>query len=749
MFANRYPICLYFGLLASLIPQHSLSQGNTSAAELQWRTADTTTLEALSMPSYCGGYYERPLINHEGDAFLEADQAKFKLGDKIQLDGNVVLQNEAQQVTADSAEYNETERQLSLNGNIRLTSENLIITSDYADIGVSEESGKFNNTSYLLIDQHLRGSADSIVRSGETSLTINQGFYTRCSPDDNTWHISTKELALNIGEGYGVAKGATVNLWNKPVIYIPYLPFPIGETRKSGLLWPSVSTAANSSGLDIAVPYYWNIAPQADATITPRLIGSRAVGVETETRYLHRFSEAKLSASYISDSESQDARWLFSATEQGQIGDHVFHSIDLNRVSDNLFFEDFNLVSLDVRNQTHLRQTGHISYWDDYQRAAINILQYQTLEPSVRTPYRAVPNLQWQLLEKDSHGRLAVTALTDFSHFENTDPNRAEGQRLFYQLGLSLPFNWQAGFVKSRVHFRGIEYYAQDEQADVGNQNMVYSLDTGLRFERWQDGHRITLEPRLYYLYAGDVDRQLNPIFDTTLATDTVARRFSESQYIGYDRLDNANDISLGLTSRWFNKEAKEVFSAAIAQTFLVSDKTTDLDELRTSETAASDFVTSLYWRGLKNVNVEAHIVADKNLGSVQNGNARATYNGDDGLLLGITHVYNNNETLLEKRHQTEISAAVPLNDQWTLYGQLHYDYNNSQQVQQTYGFAREDCCWRLRFVAQESLRASGEVGQTETSFHLQFELKGLGGTGSAAVKVLEDTIYGFTDEND
>lgn len=729
---------------------HAPSRPKT-AAEQRWQPMSPEKLQALGMPSYCQGAYQTPEIDLVSEAFLEADNARFAFGDNVSLNGNVLLRNGKNIVTADSAEYYVEGKSLTLDGNIRIATPDILLVGNYAEIGADAESANVTDSSYVINGEHIRGSAQQITRSGERSLSIVDGFYTHCAPDDKTWSIAAKRIDMDIDKGIGVARGAKVKILNTPILYVPYLQFPIGDTRKSGLLWPAISTARNASGLDITVPLYWNIKPEWDMTIAPRTIGTRATGIEFETRFMNRFSYSELATSYINDNESEDARWLATYKEQGQFGDHWFHDIDYTEVSDDLFFEDFDTTTLDVRFQTHLKQTGRLSFWNQYHTGFVDVTQYQTIEPNVDTPFKVMPQLHWRTLHQDRHAKLELTGLVDIAHFENVDSTESSGQRSRFQAGVYYPLDWQAGFIRTHVQAKSVRFTpdeldtnSSDEQT---NHNGVVSIDAGLRLERFNEGRRITLEPRLYYLYANEPKEQNNPIFDTTIATDTVSRRFTDTKFIGYDRLDDANDISLGLTSRWYNKEAKEILSASIAQTYFLSDKTTDLDQVITRETTASDFVGSVYWRGLDYIDIESHVVADKNMANFKNGHARAVYNNDEGLLLGITQVYNRNATVLQKRHQTELSAAVPINSQWTAYGQLHYDHINKRDVQHTVGVAREDCCWRMRLVMQDTIRTSEVFDNADTSFHLQFELKGLGGTGDAVVRVLQDAIYGFNDE--
>ncbi len=745
MLINR--LCLT-SIVVMLTSTTVYAQNSLSAAETDWQIQHNK----LDPNSYCQGAYIEPPINELDESYIEADSSVFTFDEYATLEGNIVVKNNKQQINADHGQYEIDKQRLTLEGNIAVRGKGLLLKGDKAVIGTDATTGLIHNASYLLHNAGARGKAKSIERTGKTSIKLTEGIYTQCNPKDNTWLVTADSISLNYDTGQGLAKNAKVKIKGIPVLAIPYMPFPIGDNRRSGFLWPAVSSVNNASGLDIAIPYYWNINPQSDATVTPRIVGDRGEGIETEVRHLNTVSEWQISGAYFTDNINNKDRWLANIEEQGQFGNNWYHKIDISRVSDNDYFKDYDVSSLDIKRSTHLVQQGQLSYWGNKSTASLTIKQYQTIEDSIAQPYETVPQFSWQTLSLGKHAQLAPIALIDYNKFDTKTQNLTTGSRLYYELGAELPFTWEAGFVKTQTKVRGINYdldtnsITPNAPTSIDVSSATASIDAGLIFERYNNNKTISLEPRLYYLYSDYEDQSTSPIFDTRLATETIERRFSDTRFSGYDRLDNANELTLGLTNRWYNTNKREVFSTTVAQTFYFDDKriqeSTQSHVINPDE--QSNIIAGFTWQPTSTLSGNTHLIFDKNLHSIKRGNWRISYADQQGMLLSVSQVYNRNETKQDKVDQTEVSVAWPVAKQWTLYAQHHYDLANKRDVQNTLGFEYQSCCWMMRGLYQQSLSNDDFLNKTESGFFIQFELKGLGGTGATTTNILRDAIYGF-----
>lgn len=729
---------------ALLMTLSTAIQAEQTAAQASW-------VQHPESGDFCAGSYQNLVPSAAANtAYIEADRSEFSFDDTALLQGNVVLRNQGQQVQADSASYDVQQQQLSLRGNLSVQGSGLILHGDSAVLSTDATTGIINNASYVLQAQGARGGAAQIERTGRTSIRLENGFYTYCPPDDNSWQVAAKRIDINHDKGMGVATNATVKVKDVPILVIPYLPFPIGDTRRSGVLWPSFGSASEASGIDYAQPIYWNIAPQADATITPRIIGDRGIGLENEFRYLTRLSRWQVSGSYFTDDIRNKDRWLAALKQSGKFSERWSHSIDYSRVSDDDYFQDYDVTSLDVQRQTHLLQAGQIDYRGERINSRLAIRQFQTIVGGVSEPHDLRPQFSLQSVAQNNHARAEFTGLLEYSDFDTNDTAEAKGQRLYYETGVALPLQWQAGYIRTNAGVKGIRYSLDADHALIANANKPTiivpsaTVDAGLVFEKFTSRGRQTIEPRLVYTYTEFEDQSDMPVFDTRLAALSIAQQFEPSRFSGNDRIDDANQLTLGVSNRHFNRQGRELASIALAQTFYFDDKKTALPNGAVLRDSSSPILGEITLQPSLGYHIAVALAMDKDMQRVERGRWRVSYQNNEQLLLAASQVYNRDTSTNKITDQTEFSAALPINKRWTLYAQHHYDKRTTEPVQNTLGIAYESCCWRVRTLFQQSLDNNDIIGRHESRFFIEFELKGLGGTGAKTDSILAETIYGF-----
>lgn len=783
--------------------------------ELNWYPLDKMTIEQRYVtPPHCDGAYIEPgrlLPSFVRETQLEGSR-----------DSGAGRDDESQtmgigsntQLRANSASFDQITNEVSATGDIELRESGLLLKSDAAVFNSKTGTGSLYNAEFVFYGSHARGGASEIRRESDTVTRLEEGYYTRCAPGSAAWVLRANEIVIDQEKGEGKARGAQLRLWDVPVFWSPYLAFPLSSQRRSGLLFPVVSTSTSSGGLDFALPVYWNIRPNWDATIAPRYIASRGVAIEGEVRHLNRYSEWTAAGSWIDDREYGDTRWLVSVDEHGNLPKHWEHQLYFTQVSDDDYLKDLSgATSLDLKRSTNLEQSAYMRHFGSIMEFEAAVVRYQVIDSTVNEQYQRLPQLTLKLATDELAFRPAWLLTTQLTQFEINDTDRPAGTRLYLEPGFRLPMQTTWGFLTPTLKARSV-FYALDsshclqpgigpgadctptEETHPATVTPTVSLDGGLYFNRdtsWF-GRRYThtLEPRLYYLYTRYQDQSDQPLFDTGFITFDYNQLWRESRFTGYDRIDDANQLSVGLSTRLIQEHTgTDTIWASIGQTFHFDDRRVGLDQLDCdpdSDTcqqlvAAFTDPTSLLagevgYRWTRNLRSYFTTLYDTNDGDLNQAALQFRYHGDRGLVLNAGQRYRaqtpicvrldprdepdpicrNGGTLVgDNINQTDVSGIIPITRHWIFLGQFNYDFFHHRKLGDVYGVEYNSCCWKARLVYQSGLRNSTtSVGgtsftefETEKGLYLQFVLKGLGGADTGVRSVLSDGIVGFDDYDD
>ncbi|MFT5033381.1 MAG: LPS-assembly protein [Bacteroidia bacterium] len=754
----------------------------------------------------CDGLYLPPVRDWEGadllpdDAPLNASADRSLLeGNVVTLEGDVVMNKGQLGVNAGSAQYDRQRQQFLLDGDVIVTLPGMIIHGDSAELSGQDGTGRIENAQFMAFNSGLRASASLLQRQTENTLQLTNTVFTQCPPDSEAWALKAEDIQLDFASGRGIARNTSLRVKGVPVFYTPWLDFPIDDRRSTGFLWPSI--ASSDGGLDISVPYYINLAANYDLTLTPRFLERRGEMLESEARYLNRWSEWKLSSAYLNDDKQANRdRWLQALTEQGTINEHWSTAIDYAKVSDDDYFTDLSLASLSVARSTHLNQFARVNYQSDSWRSSLAVQQYQTLA-NLSDPYRKLP--QWTLaFQPELHNlRPQPLFLADVTDYENSNTTAEggifiTGVRSYAEAGLKLPYLGRAGHLIGTAKSRHISYQLDEgviEETPEVTAAMA-SLDAALVFERSGQDWLQTLEPRLYYLYSDfESGQETQPVFDTSLLPFSYQQLFRESRFAGYDRIDDSKQLSLGLSSRFIDQDSgREVLRLAIGQAFYFEDRRIDLPNTivagsiatdpnllksnisipgtvtiqpagssaaaETSErrsARSSDLATEMRWQATEQLWLQADMVLDRNDGRVNQAHLGWHYRTGPQTLYNFGYSQRR-LTVVDADDRPELkqfdaSLSFPLGRQWQLFGRWHYDMEDSRSLESLFGVAYESCCWTIRALHQRALEPddnslSKDLGHDETIL-LEFQLKGLGGLGDKLVNVLEENIFGYQDD--
>lgn len=711
-----------------------------------------TQLDWVVDPNYgfCGGYYQAPEFTNQpqqDDAplFLEAAQSSTKIGGLTKLEGGVKLQQDNRLLSSDYAELDQVTNKASLEGNVSFREPGLLLRGRHAQVDIKSHETLVSDSIFVLHEQEMRGQADRFIRLADSRLRMEQGSFTYCPPGDESWQVAADNITLNKEEGYGTAKHAKLEVAGVPILYLPYFSFPIDDRRRSGFLYPSFSISSDN-GVELGVPYYFNLAPNYDATLTPRLFSERGLQLEGEFRYLNSWSMNQTSAAYLpSDDKFGDDRWLLGLEHQSQNNGRWHSKVDFTRVSDKDYYDDLDTM-LDVSKEDHLQQLGEVQYTGDGFTALARVQSYQTISDD-ESPYRRMP----QLLVHGGKGwgDFGASYLAEFVSFDRdigglTGADRVTGERVHVRPGINYNYQRPWGYIRPSAQIWHSSYQLDDQVTGLeDNPSLtvpVVSLDSGMYFDRpLENGGQQTLEPRLFMLYVVQEDQDDIPVFDTAEFDFNYRSLFRFNRFSGHDRIGDTQQISLGLTSRWIMDDGYEKARFSIGQAYYFDDREVQLPSLADQTDGQSDIASETVWNFSRKWRGTMDLIFDEKF-DTSKSNFKLSYKGDLDHRWNLSYRFEENE-----RKQVDTSFIWPLAPQWGLIGRWQYDIDNDENIESLFGVEYEDCCWSIRIAAREWL---DDTDNTDSALYIQFFLKGLGSLGSGDSSYLDD-ISGFKEREE
>ena len=609
-----------------------LASRSADYSHLDWVPREQLSAAQLAETGpYCAGSYVEPIrpgMNdqtpmNEAPMFVSAKASRYEQEQQVAtLAGDVVLRQAGMQIEADEANLRQADNRGELIGNVRLRDQGMLVVGDRAELQLDNGEAKVENAEYVLHKSHVRGNALYAKREETAVIRLKDGTYTSCEPGSNAWHLKGNNITLNPATGFGTATNVTLRVKNIPVFYTPYIYFPIDDRRQSGFLPPSLSSSSDN-GLTLQTPYYFNLAPNYDATLYPTYMSDRGLLMEGEFRYLTKSSEGQFGGAFLDDSnddrklqsEYEDQRWMYSWQHKTGLDARLLAEVDYTDISDPYYFQDLD-SDLGVNSTSYVDQRGALTYRGDTYTARLNLHAYELANITDVTPYNRLPQLTIDGRLPYQPGGLNFTYGAEYVRFDRSlrdgfftdeDGNtgtaahlwydeklrglaRANAERLHVEPAVSLPLNWSWGFVTPKVKYLHTNYDLSldqqgkntllAEQSYKGSQTRsvgMFSLDSGLYFDRdtqwFGKNYRQTLEPRLFYLYVPEEDQTDIPVFDSGESTFSFASLWRENRFSGKDRIGDENKLSVGLTNRWIEPNGFERQRFSIGQAFYFEDR--------------------------------------------------------------------------------------------------------------------------------------------------------------------------------
>lgn len=727
----------------------------------------------------CEGRYIDPLADADlsvppDESDIEAKAGETTLqGNKITLSGGVEVTQGYRQLRGDTATYDRETGSGTLDGNISLREPGTLFRGERADFDAGTGEASIDNSKFVLQDLNLHGSAVQLSRDEMGLVRMTDGKLSYCAPDDEDWSISAGSIDLNLEASVGIARGAKIEVSGVPILYIPWIRFPLDDARSTGLLLPSIGSDSKG-GVDIAVPLYMNLAPNYDALYLPRFIQERGLNHELTLRYLDPdIGEWSVGGSFMADDkryidefpeENNTDRWLAFANHDGLFAERWRSRVDYARASDVNYLKDLDNSSLETKRQTNLLQLGTLDYLGDNWLVELEVQQFQTLADDLSNDYKKLPQLTARYRSDGTPFAIEPILLAQYSNFD-TDDGRVSGQRIYAETGAAYPMQWRFGFLNPTLKYRHLDYdlsdgilLSDDDKPSAGA--TMANIDGGLFFERpIQFANRSmvqTLEPRIYYLYSEFEDQTGQPDFDSAELTFSYNQLFRETRFSGRDRIDDSNQLSVGLTTRFIgDTDGLEYFSASVGQILYFDDRRVRLNPLNSPDTqTGSELAAELTFRPNPRLGLNSSLLWDPS-GDVNAGNVQATYTRDNGSLINAGYTYRrpgpgiSQQTVTE---QLQVSTYMPIRQNWNFFAAWTYSVETDTSIEDVIGVEYDTCCWRFRIlhlryfdnISGENTDFSNPELERESSTQVQIVLKGMGGFGSRVTGILQDMIRGF-----
>lgn len=690
---------------------------------------------------------------NDKNTYIDADSATVDSQAITRFSGSVVMRQGDKRLTADQVTYDRRTNITDAQGNVVFTTGETQIKGKHAHMNLQTNQGQVEQADYQTGTVNGRGKATVINIENQHELSLSDATYTTCPRDHVVWQLRADKINLNNENNQGYAKSVVLDIAHVPVLYLPYIRFPIGDERMSGFLYPAFSVSQNS-GSEISVPYYWNIAPNMDATITPRAMSKRGLMLENEFRYLTSQNQGVMEFDHIGrDTVYGGRRTKFDWFNQGQPGAGWSSTVDYHYVSDNFYLNDFSGSLSSASTTTSLNQSGSLTYNQTGYVFSATLQDHQTL--SGTEPYQRLPQLTFNTRVGNTDNSWNYNFSSEFVNFDHHDPNMVVGQRVKLSPYVAYPIVKDAGFFTPKLTLNYLQYHldhvssTQDKKPDVTVP--VFSLDTGIHLERdtsFGDTQLLqTLEPRLYYLYAPYRDQTMLPVFDTGLTGFSQSLLFSENRFSGNDRIGDANQVTAAVTTRFYRQDdGTELFNATLGQIFYFRDREVVLPGQSVDTKARSNYIGTVTFSPNPDWSLNGDWQYNPETKHTETGNIYLQNHPGPGRVINLEYRFTRDALRTEG-----ISFAWRVNPRWQAFGGHQYDLINDHRLQNFFGLRYDACCWGLRLVWGERfdrlINNDPNDPRYEHAVYLEFILKGLSslGTGKDIDTLLNNGILGYS----
>lgn len=672
----------------------------------------------------------------DGKLVVTADQIEGARDSLANLMGTVKVRLGDKQITSEALQYDDAKRLVTATTPMQFRNEEYLIVSRSGSYDLNRETGIFSQSEFTLLSRGARGKAEQMTLERSGHAQLENMSYTTCSPGRDSWRLTASQLDLDQTTGMGSARNATLHLGVVPVFYTPYLQFPIDGERHSGLLFPTVGNTTRT-GVDARVPYYLNLAPNYDATITPRYMSDRGTQLGASGRYLFERSTGNLKVEYLpTDAQFENRSRSFAELQHDAlINSRISLSAHYAEASDRRYFEDLSFVP-GLSGIPYLDSNARLVYQapSAYTLQAL-VQKFQPLAGivAVDDPYQRLPEVRFDGMTRNEILNTRLGLSVQATNFAKS--GAVEGIREVVK-----PFvNWtrdtgsyftaaQADFNYSRYQLRD----ADDQKLDDRSRALpTFSGDAGLRFSRTgEDGGLQLLEPRLFYLYTPYRDQDGLPIFDAGQPDYDFPQLFARNRFIGEDRVADANQLTTAVTYRALDPVGGATrFTASFGQIYRFDPSRVTVPGLAAPDAGSSDYISSAEWRVNRKFSATSLLQISPDTGRFTRTGLGLRYR-DGRYRADVSYRYRSG--LLE---QFDVSGALPVSNNFKLASRVRYSLREERMLDNLLGIEYETCCYSVQTAYRRYLVNS--AGQIDSGIFFQLELKGLSRLGTGFEELL------------
>lgn len=697
-----------------------------------------------------------------------ADYAYYHPTEGSRLSGAVRVSQPNRLLSADQIQLDASQTQVEAQGTVRLAEAGLVSEGDQLRYNLQDQSAEFSDARYISESLQAHGSAERLSRDRDGTIKLRNTSYSTCEPDNPVWTLKTDKLELDTNTGRGTAKRSTLYIYETPIITLPWFNFPIDGRRSSGFLPPKLGYT-NDGGIQLATPYYFNLAPQYDLTLTPRLLTERNPMLELEARALSAdYGEAILSSAYLPSDPSyasQD-RKRASLLHTWPIDTEWRSILNLNYVSDKDYFADLGDDPL-VRNT--LNQERSLSlFYQSQQIQGLNMTlraqDFQTIDPAIADidrPYARLPQLL-ATYQTDTANGIHYDLQHDSAYFKKSieDGSGIEnsGGRIYHRLQAAYPIRRSWGYITPEISAKHIYY--QYDQDSLDSQNRAkddasrsafvpqVSLDMGLSFER-QGRYLQVLEPRLLYAYSTYENQDDFPNYDSAPISRSYNQLFRTERFIGHDRLEDNHFATLGVVHRLYDEDGLELLRLGLGQSRYFSDRRVRLnatDPIATERTSGP--ALELSSQLTEHLRLDATALWQSN-GTNTSNITQLNYQHPQGQLYHAGLIDRRAVVAQGQQALRQVTAGLiqPLTAQWRVFGYLQYDLDKQVTRDGLFGLDYDGCCWRMALYGRSYFNDLDDPSQNRPRRLIMAEvtLKGLGGLSGNLANLLRQKIMGYS----
>ncbi|MDQ3186671.1 MAG: LPS-assembly protein LptD [Pseudomonadota bacterium] len=683
--------------------------------------------------------------------FIAADRLKGHAEQEVEAIGKAELFTDDRFVSADRMKYHQSTDEVEAEGGVRVEQRGDILEGSRLKFNLANKTGQLSDPNYQLKDASSRGTAKMLLFEGENRYRLRQATYTTCPAGDNDWFLQVDDLEIDHAKKVGTARKVKLTFKDTPILYTPWMDFSYSGQRKSGLLAPVYGYNVRT-GVELTIPFYWNIAPNYDATFSTRAMSQRGVALNSEFRYLGTNSSGDLLAEILpNDLQTKETRYRVSFGHSQTLGKGWFSRLDYNRVSDDAYFRDLG-NTMNLTSRVNLLQQGLVGYNRNLgDNGILNVTtlvqQFQTIQDpraAVAEPYKRLPQVALTANKADVFGAdfNLISTYSNFSH-----PTQVSGHRVTFFPSVSYPMRSAFGYITPKIGIHHTRYNLEsfgtspNMDTDPTRTLPMFSVDSSIMFDRKTEfrGERFTqtLEPRLFYVYVPFRDQSFLPNFDSAKTDFSFAQMLTENRFSGNDRINDANQVTFALTSRLIEADTgKERLRVAVGQQLSFINRRITLDAPETIN-RRPDFVAAVTGFITPTITTDTSVQFDQTRFMADVVRSGLSYRPEPGRVVNFGYRFTR-----DVLHQVDASSQWRWSERWQSVARLNYSLQDQKVLEGLAGVEYNACCWSLRFVVQHLTLATQ---RTTTAAFLQLELNGLMQIGSNPLQVLQRSIPGYT----